>query len=210
MERTNTTAIVFDDHRLFADSFSALIERLEIFQAVHAFNEERELTQFLIKHSQLPICLFLDYYLKNKNALPLINEVKRLNRKVTVIVISSVVNPTTVANIMAYNPKGLISKSSGFDTILECLATIDRGEQYVCPVISKILEDLNQTIEIPFTVRELEILQYFAQGLSIAQTADQTHLSKHTIVAHRRKMMAKAHVNSITELLAYARTQELI
>ena len=210
MERNNAIAIVFDDHRLFADSFSALIERLELFRFVHTFSEERELTQFLIKHSQTPIYLFLDYYLKDKNALPLINETKRLNRQVTVIVISSVANPMTVANIMAYNPKGIISKSSGFDTILECLSTIGRGEQYICPVISEIVSNANQTSEIPFTVRELEILQYFAQGLSIAQTAERTHLSKHTIVAHRRKMMAKANVNSITELLAYARAKELI
>ena len=210
MDRKKAIAIVFDDHSLFADSFSALIERLELFNAVHTFNDEKEFVRFLVRHAQTPVYLFLDYYLKDKNALPLINEIRRLNRHTTIIVISSVVNPVTVANILAYGPQGFISKSSGFNTILECLSSIDQGKQYICPVIQEFIDLKAQSNQIPFTARELEILQYFAQGLSIVDTAEQVHLSKHTIVAHRRKMMAKVKVNSITELLAYARTHELI
>lgn len=210
MRKTEAIAIVFDDHLLFADSFSALIERLELFRSVHSLSEERELIHFLIKHSHAPIYLFLDYYLKNKNGLLLINEARRLNKHMTIIVMSSVISPTAITNILSYNPHGFVSKSSGFNTILECLTTIDRGEQYISTAISEIVANTNLTRKILFTARELEVLQYFAHGLSIAQTAEQTHLSKHTIVAHRRKMMAKVSVNSITELLSYAREQELI
>lgn len=210
MEKNKAIAVVLDDHLLFLDSFSALIERLGIFQSVQIFDDEQLLSQFLINHPKTPIYLFLDYYLKDKNALLLINETRRLNRQVKVIVISSVSSPTTIANILTYNPKGLISKSSGFDTILQCIDTIGRGDQYICPVIGEILSSKDHISAIPFSNRELEILQYFARGLSIAQTAEKSHLSKHTIVAHRRNMMAKVHVNSITELLAYARAKELI
>jgi len=210
MEKTDAIAIVFDDHLLFADSFSALIERLELFSAVFTLSEERELTTFLIKHSHRPVYLFLDYFLKDKNGLTLINEARRLNRQIIIIVMSSLVSTTAVTNVLDYNPQGFVSKSSGFDTILQCLTTIARNEQYICPVIREIVANANHKIKIPFTARELEILQYFAHGLSIADTAEQVHLSKHTIVAHRRKMMAKVNVNSITELLAYARMQELI
>lgn len=204
-------AIVFDDHYLFADSFSSLLERLELFQSVHALTSERELQQFLIKNGQTPVYVFLDFYLKEKNALPIINEVRRLNRQAVIIVVSSVVNPTVLTHIMNYAPQGIVSKSSGFNTIIECIDAVENGRQYLCPVIREIVSTAKeQPKELPFTVRELEVLQYFARGLSIAQTAEHMLLNKHTIVAHRRKMMAKARVNSITELLAYARDQELI
>ncbi|WP_350027998.1 LuxR C-terminal-related transcriptional regulator [Pedobacter sp. B4-66] len=36
------------------------------------------------------------------------------------------------------------------------------------------------------------------------------HLSKHIIVTHRRNMMSKINVNSITDLLSYAFEQDLI
>lgn len=209
MRKTQAIAIVFDDHLLFADSFSALIERLDLFRSVHAISEEKELISFLVKHYESPIYLFLDYYLKNKNGLPLINEARRLNKHITIIVISSVISPTTITNILSYNPNGFVSKSSGFNAIVECLTIISQGRQYVSPAITDIVSS-TPTIKLPFTARELEVLHYFAHGLSIAQTAEKTNLSKHTIVAHRRKMMAKVKVNSITELLFYARKQELI
>lgn len=210
MKNTNAIAIVFDDHLLFADSFSALIERLDLFSSVHTANEEKDLIHFLLKNSQSKIYLFLDYYLKNNNGLPMINEARRLNKHITIIVVSSVISPVTIKNILDYKPNGFVSKSSGFNVILECLTVVSEGGQYISPAIAGIVANINLTEKIPFTARELEILHYFAQGFSIAQTAERTHLSKHTIVAHRRKMMSKVHVNSITELLSYARKQELI
>ncbi len=75
---SRNTAIVFDDHKLFSDSFSALIERLGIFHSVHTFSDDRELTTFLIGYSKEPIFLFLDFYLEDQNSLPLINEVRRI------------------------------------------------------------------------------------------------------------------------------------
>lgn len=210
MEKPNAIAIVFDDHLLFADSFAALIERLELFSDVHTLSDKKELTKFLIKHAKTKIYLFLDYYLKNENGLMLVNEIKRLNRQLRIIIMSSTISPSVITSILDYKPQGFISKSSGFDTILQCLSTIAEGHQYICPIISKIVDHTDNVGKISFTPRELEILQYFAQGLSIAHTAEKAYLSKHTIVAHRRNMMAKVNVNSITELLSYAREHELI
>jgi DNA-binding NarL/FixJ family response regulator len=210
MKNKEAIAVVFDDHLLFAHSFSALVERLQLFQSVHTLTEEQELTQFLVKHSKAHIYLFLDYYLKNGNALPLINEARRLNKHIIIIIISSVLSPAAITNILSYAPHGLVSKSLGFDEILECLTIVGRGEQYISPALREIKPDSNSKSTIPFSARELEILQHFANGLSIAQTAERTYLSKHTIVAHRRNMMAKINVNSITALLSYARNQELI
>ncbi|WP_187328734.1 response regulator transcription factor [Echinicola rosea] len=210
MDKILPISIVLDDHLLFLDSFSALLERLEIFREVHSFHKEHDLIQFLIHHPQDKIYLYLDYYLNGKNSLPLFNEIKRLNRKTEVIVVSSVTTPITIGNILNYQPRAVISKSSGLDSILQCKKVIDNGEQYLCPEIKKIINNSPQKSDIPFSSRELEILQYFAKGLSIVQTAEQTHLSKHTIVSHRRKMMHKAQVNSITELLAFARSLELV
>lgn len=204
------TAIIFDDHLLFAESFSVLIERLGLFHSVQLIREKDELTRFLIKHHRTPVYLFLDYYLQEDHALAVLNEARRLNKQLHVIIISSVTTPSTIVNIMTYKPEGFISKSSGTDIILQCLEMIERGEIYVCPVISDILKEAKAVHAIPFTDREIEVLQYFARGLSIAQTAEETYLSKHTIVAHRRNMMTKANCKSITELLAYARKLDLI
>lgn len=204
-------AIVFDDHLLFAESFSALLERLGLFRTVRAFNDEHEFIRFLAKHYDVPLYLFLDYYLPENNALTLINDTRRLNKKAHIIVISSITTPAVIRHILTYQPHGFISKASGIDVILDCLRKAERTKPYLCPIIQQIVEtDSIRGNDIPFSARELEMLQLFALGMSIAQTADQTNLSKHTIVSHRRKMMNKVKAKSITELLAYARKNGLI
>lgn len=204
------TSIILDDHRLFADSFSALMERIGLFQSVHTFYEESELIRFMVSHPNIPFYLFLDYYFQNKTGLNLINETRRLNKQSKVIITSSVVKSSTISNILSYSPDAFISKLSGFDVILQCLQTIDNNEEYFCPVISKIVANSTPAENVLFTNRELEILQLFSEGASIAQAADMINLSKHTIVSHRRNMMKKAKVNSITQLLAYARAHDLM
>jgi len=208
----NSVAVVYDDHLLFAESFCAVLERLNLFKSAHLFvSDDHSYLHFLVKHFDVPIYLFLDYYLPQKNALVIINETRRINKKARIIVVSSVSTPSIINHILTYNPNGFLSKSCGVDVVIACVQTIAQGKTYICPQIKEVMETkLLPENEIPFTARELEMLHYFAQGLSIIETANRTHLSKHTIVAHRRKMMTKAGVNSITELLAYARKKELI
>lgn len=205
-------AVIYDDHLLFAESFSAVLERLALFKSVHVFvGDEQAYLRFLVKRFDEPVYLFLDYYLPQKNALTLIKETRRINKKARIIVVSSVASPAIINHILTYDPDGFLSKSCGVDIVIDCLRSIAKAELYICPVIREVINTKSvATNDIPFTARELEMLHYFAQGLSIIDTATKTHLSKHTIVAHRRKMMTKAQVNSITELLAYARNKELI
>lgn len=210
MKNTDSIAIVLDDHLLFADSFSALLEQLGLFSAVYTFGCNQELSRFLIRQPDANAYLFLDYYLQNGNGLRLMNDVRRLNKNAQIIVMSSVSSPIAVGNILDYNPQGFVSKTSGFNIILRCLEMIASGKQYLCPVIREIAENVRHESTALFTARELEILHYFAQGFSIADTAEKVFLSKHTIVAHRRKMMSKVEVKSITGLLSYARNHELI
>ena len=208
----NPIAIVYDDHLLFAETFAAVLEKLQLFKSVHLFaDDEQAYRQFLVNYFDVPVYLFLDYYLPKNNALALISETRRINKKARIVVVSSITAPSLITHILTYSPHGFISKSCGVDIVIDCLRTVSQGERYMCPITREIARMESLPVdEIPFTVRELEMLQHFAQGLSVIETANKTHLSKHTVVAHRRKMMSKAQVNSITELLAYARNKELI
>lgn len=210
MPKPHSVAIIVDDHKLFAESFSTLIERSGFFQYVKVFNERKGVINCLLEQERLPLYVFLDYYLEGENALSLIHEIKILCKRAHIIMISSATNTHVIANALKYEPEGFISKSCGIEVVLECIQAIKKGERFICPVTEQLLKGTEEILEIPFTARELEILEDFAQGLSIDETARKRFLSKHTIVAHRRKMMSKVKAKSITELLAYARNIGLI
>ncbi len=206
----DSIAIIFDDHLLFVDAFSTIIEKAKLFRSIQAFSKEDKLIDYIISNNKKSIYVFLDYFVYETNSLLLFNEIKRLNKSSRIIFCSSVQTPSIIQNVLTYQPNGFISKSSGIDTVLECIKTIESGQQYICPVIQESVNAYQESEKVNFTARELDLLQYFAQGLSIGETADKTFLSRHTIVAHRRNMMAKADCKSITELLAYSRKMEFI
>jgi DNA-binding NarL/FixJ family response regulator len=210
MVKQNAIAIVLDDHKLFADSFSALIDRLDFFQHIKTFNERKGVINYLLEQERLPIYLFLDYHLDGDNSLSLIHEVKLFYKRAYIIIISGTSNANVISNVLRYAPHGFISKSSGIDIVIDCIRHIEKDERFICPATEKLLNESKEISEIPFTPRELEILEDFAHGLSIEDTAKKRFLSKHTIVAHRRKMMSKIKAKSITELLAYARNVGII
>ena len=202
----NTIAIIYDDHRMFAESLASLLERLDSFDSVYTFSEEKEVMSFLLrKDSQIETFFFVDYYLKDKHCIPLINEAKRINKRIKTVVISSVMNAMTIKYIDSNDPEGFLSKRAGFDEVLACVHALEEGKRYVSPFIKQILDDLIQRAPVQFSRRETELLQYFYQGYSIASTAECISLSMHTIVAHRRRMMEKAQCKSMAELLVFCR-----
>ena len=207
----NATAVIYDDHRIFAESLGSLIERTSFFQSVHTFSEEKELMNFLMKKgNQNEMFFFVDFYLDDKHSIPTINEIKRINKKVRIIIISSVQNAVTIRYIDSFEPQGFLSKKAGFDEVLACIHTVQEGKRYVSPLIEQILKDDINYALVRFTPRETELLQYFYQGHSIVSTAEQMSLSMHTVVGHRRRMMEKANCKSMAELLVFCRRNGLV
>jgi DNA-binding CsgD family transcriptional regulator len=60
------------------------------------------------------------------------------------------------------------------------------------------------------TRRETELLKYLADGLSSKQIADKLFLSEHTVIAHRKNMMAKTNSGNVTEMISWALRNEII
>lgn len=204
-----THAVVLDDHRLFADSFALLLQRFGAFDAVSSFSKVDEFIDFLKSFGNQKLYVFLDYYLPETNGLVILTDVKRLNKQAKVVFITSAISSVVIRNIMRYKPHGIISKSADIQDFVMCLEIVDRGKEYIDPQFESFLIQRGERA-VTFTPREIELLKYFAQGNSIAETAAKTFLSPHTIVAHRRKMMAKANCQSIAQMLTYARDNELI
>lgn len=208
-----SSVIIFDDHKMFSNTLSVFLERMQLFVRVHVANNEQEVVSLFSRLGNSErIYFFLDYQIGEKHSMHLLNEAKYITRKIKTIIISSVENPLIINSILAYSPSAIISKASGTEIITECLKKIESGKTYLCPVIEKYIEN-GKTKSITanvFSKRELEILQYFANGLSISETAEAVNLSKFTIINHRSNMMRKTGTKSIVDLLAYCRRYGLI
>jgi len=174
------SAIVLDDHGLFTDAFSLLLERYNLFNFVKACNDPNEFFAFLNSFGRKGVVIFLDYYL-----------------------------PFLIYTLKRYNPAGILSKSCSVDTLKQCVEDVTSEKSFLDPLFQHML-NTQQSLQVKFTAREIELLKYFAKGETIAATAEKMFLSPHTVIAHRRKMMAKAECQSITHLLTFAKENGLL
>jgi len=203
-------AVIYDDHQLFADAFSSLIGRMGLFRAVLTFQDEQELNLFLIRNGDQAVYFFVDYYIGNSTSLTLVSYIRTLVKRIKVICVSSCTNPTEIQSLLMHRVDAFINKISDTSVLVNCLETLEKKQAYLCPTTVRLLDQYSTEPAIKFTARELDMLHYFDQGLSIVQTAEKTNLSRHTIVAHRRNMMEKTKTSSINELLAYARKRKVL
>jgi len=208
-----SSVVIYDDHELFADSFAIFLERLGIFRSVLIAHDEKEVISLLISQSRLGrTYFFLDYYVRNENSIFLLKDAGRISKKIKTIIVSGFIKPSLIDYIITQKPWAIINKSSGSNVIIDCLNAIENNELYLCPVMQEYVEynKSQKSRQVPFTSRELHILQYFAEGMSISETALKLNLSKWTIVNHRSNMMRKSGTKSIVDLLSYARNMGLI
>ncbi len=63
---------------------------------------------------------------------------------------------------------------------------------------------------VRFTPREMEVLQYLAQGFISKEIASKMQISKNTVENHKQHMFAKLGIRKLTELLAYAHRKAMI
>lgn len=203
-------ALILDDHQLFGESFAVLLEKYTEIKTVYTFQEISELFRFLSQNSRQKFLIFLDYYLKDTNGLTVLTDIRRLNKLCKIIFLTSANSWPVIYNIENHNPDGIISKAGGLDILLECMQSVQKDKQYLCPTFQELKAINIKNQPVSFTARELEILNYFVEGYTIAETAEKTFLSRHTIVAHRRNMMSKANCSSISQLITYTSQWKLI
>jgi len=202
-------AIVLDDQELFSAAFSLLLERYSLFSFVKACNDSHEFFAFLNSFGRKSIVVFLDYYLPEGNGLSLLSEINRINKNAKIVFLTSASSPFLIRNLKSYNPAGILSKSCHLDTLKECVQDVASGKPFLDPLFEDILSQ-QEFLQVKFTAREIELLKHFADGQTIATTAEKMFLSPHTVVAHRRNMMAKVECKSITHLLTFAKDNGLI
>lgn len=211
-------SIVLDDHVLFAESFSKLLENTGYFQSVLYFSSSDETLSYLHSYhtnnkiSDHPFYLFLDYHLKEKTILPIINDLRRICKNSKIIIVSSSGNISTIKNLLDFNVDAILHKSCSLQEVISCLHQLDEDKKYYSLEIQSVLNSIqiSEHSDKKLTSRELEILEYFSEGLTVDETAKKMFLSRHTVAAHRRKIFLKTGSNNIAELLNYARKKALI
>ena len=126
------------------------------------------------------------------------------------LIISSTANTAEVLNVLEKGVEGYLTRECDEDEIIHAIFAIAKGEKFYCNKVMDIIlnkqysPDEDNCEPTALTQRESEITALIAKGMTNKGIAEQLHLSPHTVHTHRKNILRKLGINSVSELTLYA------
>jgi two-component system response regulator DegU len=172
-----------------------------------------------------PDVALLDLDGPSENALDLARKIKQRSPNIGVVVLTS--NPDDNQLFLALKAQAVayFSKEITGEQLVEVVRRVSRGEHPINESLTtrpKVAEHVLQQFQeltskseaeafiSPLTPREIEILQYIAQGYLNKQIAAELGISEQTIKNHVTSILRKLNANARTEAVVVAIKQGLI
>ncbi len=198
-----------DKQALTKVGLKSIINNRKDLQLLNDINSLEDLRSIL--QSEQPQVLLVDYNLRDFVSISDLREVKTLSPDTKILAISSDNDRSNIFDVIAIGISGFVTKECSQQEIVGAIYATAKGEKFFCnKVLDLILEKhLDKNVEeecLPteLSVREVEIVQLTASGMNARQVADKLHLSHHTVYTHRKNVMKKLAIGSVSELTLYA------
>lgn len=207
MERIRV--LIADDHTLFRQSLSSLLNTFDIIEVV---GEASTGLETIAKAAELkPDIVLMDIAMPNTNGLQATLKIKRDNPTIKVLVLSQHETSQYIQELLSAGASGYIIKSASADDLVYAIKTIYGGQTYLYPTIANtVVQDYvaklaTEEHEGPvLTAREQEIVALIAEGKSNDDIAKLLVISTTTVQTHRYHLMKKLGIHDRTELTRYA------
>lgn len=209
---------------VIADSSELILNGLKVILQPDFENEiilVRDYNSLLdnLNNIQNPI-LIIDYT-SDGFSLEQIVDIKNKYPAVNVMAITPYTNAQTIVQAVQAGVGSHVKKECSVKEIKSALNSTFRGDKFFCSDIANQLKSESINIEkVPFkslnpssaqlSDRELQIIQFIAEGYTNSQIAAIIYLSNHTVNTHRKNIMKKLGVNNTAGIVMYAVKTEMV
>lgn len=205
--------LVVDDHEFTREGvIRILTDNFTITKIARAGTFESALEQIQTTKFDLVI---LDVNLPGKSGLEVLTSVRTFQPRLPILVLSMVPVAQYARRVLLAGATGYMTKSEPAEEFLKAVRTVSHGMKYFSPEVQQELPDLiDESLNRPkhdkLSDREFEILQKLAEGKSSKEIAGEFKLSINTVNSYRKRVMAKLHAKSNTDVIKYAYKYKLL
>jgi len=214
----NRKMIIVDDHVLYRKGIKYFLEKEGIGEVVYEADNGMELLD-LLDH-QKPDLVLISFELSGMDSLELTQNAIAKIPGLRILVFNLHQHETFFSNLVKAGVMGVLLKGSGIPELEKAIKTVLSGESYFPDSIirSFIFNSVKQQAIQENSVglvgrisnRELEILKYFCDGLTINEIADKLCRSIKTIEVHRTNLLQKTATKNTVNLVLYAIKNRLV
>lgn len=206
--------LLVDDHQIVRDGLrSMLAKQLDIEVVGEADNGRDGITSTRETH---PDVVVMDIGMRELNGIDATKQLLAEMPGVKVVALSMHSDRRYVSEMLAAGASGYLLKDSAFDELAQAIRSVVAGKRYLSNSIASVVLDdylsrmngapapMTTAPARPLSVREREVLQLIAEGMSTKEIASRLHLSVKTVETHRRQIMDKLGIFNIAGLIKYA------
>jgi DNA-binding NarL/FixJ family response regulator len=204
------TILLADDHRLFLEGLSGLLERKLRYRVVGKATNGLEAVALAEKLK--PDLVILDITMPGLNGIEAARRILGSQPSTRILALSMHANGAFIAEALKCGLQGYLLKDSAFEELEAAIQSILQGHAYLSSSISDIvvkdyirhLERHDSSAFSVLSAREREVLQLLSEGLVTKQISARLRVSVKTVETYRKNIMDKLNIHSIAELTKYA------
>ncbi len=218
--------LLVDDHPLFLEGLRNLLTArgMQVVGAAHDGIEAQELARAL-----RPDIIAMDIQMPRCDGLEATRRIKAELPDVKIVMLTVSAEEAHLFEALKSGASGYLLKSLSADEFLALLAEVTRGEVVLSPGLAgKVLAEFvhgsnavhretdqvsppsKSQVSSELTPREIEVLRQVAQGLTYKEVGAALFVTEQTIKYHMGEILARLHLQSRREAIAYARRTGLM
>lgn len=223
MAKKNIKVFIFSQQPLFRAGVAHTLSAEEGIQVIGQANITDNV--LLTIEVMPPDVAIIDIDARANSGLNLANRLKQLTPSTAIVVLTSKPNDEHLFQSLSIQVAAYLSKEVSSNILASTVRRVARGDLPISEnlskrpeVVDKILKQFQEitgeegaeTLIAPLTNREVEILNYVANGYSNKQIAAKLDISEQTIKNHITSIMAKLNANARTQAVVIAVRKGLI
>lgn len=206
------SVIIIDEHPIVRMSIEVLLQKNKNIEIKLKSGDSHQALDYIRNH---PIDLvILDIELPGTDGFSLLKRIKNLNENIKILFLSSKSESFYAGRAMRAGANGFVSKRKDLSDIYNAVEMLLAGYSFfpyeTLSFINHQGSNRGAVSDMPLSNREVTVLRFLANGLSNKEIAQQLLLSNKTISAHKSNIYSKLGVQSIAELIDYAKAHELL
>lgn len=201
--------VIADAQYLIRLGLTCLLSKDDRFKVVGEAAGSKELRGVIAKTR--PDVLIMDYDQPKSFDIDDVQAVKSMSPRTHILIVSDDEDRDNIYKVIDSGGISFLTKECDQDEIVSAVLATSKGEKFIChKIIDIILNNKNGTAApddckpYNLSLREIEIIQLTAKGLSAKEIAGRLYLSTHTVYTHKKNIMKKLKLNSSSEMILYA------
>ncbi len=219
--KTNLKILLADDHALLRRGLREFLQDFLTEDDQTPYIAETGSAQQAIEHIRTAAwdLVILDLNLPDMPGLEVLRILKSVQPGLPVLVVSIYSEEHYAARAVRAGALGYLTKETGPEELRTAVSRILQGGRYIPPTPSdqprrEAVSTGNplymDALPAGLSDREIEVLQWIAQGRRLTEIAEHLNLSIKTVSTYRSRLLIKLGMRTTAELIRYALDQQLV